>query len=501
VVADLLRMQAVRHGARDLLRIGDVRWRFADAPEIVARAAGRFAAAGIVRGDRVALISNNRAAVLECILGCAWLGAIAVPINVASKGPSLQHIFANATPKLLIIETALRGCLDTVTNAPALIWDIDALPPQGDAIEPAAMRPGDTLGILYTSGTTGPSKGVCCPHAQYYWWGIVTARLLGVVEGDVLCTCLPLFHTNALNTFFQALLHGATFVATQRFSASGFYRTLVESGATVTYVLGAMVPILLSRPESEDERTHKVRVALAPGVPGHLHAGFTARTGITLIDGYGSTETNFTIGTSAAHLRPGSMGPLVDGFTARVADEDDNEVPPGMAGELLLRAEEPFAFATGYWAMPEKTVEAWRNLWFHTGDRVIRDADGTYRFVDRLKDAIRRRGENVSSFEVEQVLLTHPDIATCAVFPARSELAEDEVMTAIVCHAGRRIDPVDLMRFCEKLLPYFAVPRFVVFDDELPATENGKIQKYKLIARGITATTWDREAAGVVVKR
>ncbi len=494
-------MQAQRHGARVLLRIGDVSWTYAEAPGIAARAAGRLVAAGIGRGDRVAILSNNRVAVVECLLGCAWLGAIAVPINVASKGPSLQHVFANSGASLLIIEDALRPCLDSVDNAPPLIWDIDALPPPGEAVEPAALRPGDTLGILYTSGTTGPSKGVCCPHAQYYWWGMVTARLLGVVEGDVLCTCLPLFHTNALNTFFQALLHGATFVATQRFSASGFYRMLVENRATVTYVLGAMVPILLSRPPSDDERAHDVRVALAPGVPGHLHAGFTARTGITLIDGYGSTETNFTMGTTAAHIRPGSMGPVVEGFTARVVDEDDSEVPPGVPGELLLRADEPFAFATGYWGMPEKTVEAWRNLWFHTGDRVIRDADGTYRFVDRLKDAIRRRGENVSSFEVEQVLLTHPDIGTCAVFPARSELAEDEVMAAIVCKEGRTIDPADLVMFCARLMPYFAVPRFVVFDDVLPATENGKIQKYKLIARGITPQTWDREAAGVVLKR
>ena len=494
-------MQAARYNDRVLLRVGEVQWSYAEAPLIAARAAGRLAAAGIVRGDRVALMANNCAAFMECLLGCAWLGAVAVPINVASKGPSLQHVFANSGARLLIIEAALRSCLDSVTNAPGAVWDIADLPPPGDAVAPAVLGPGDTLGILYTSGTTGPSKGVCCPHAQYYWWGLVTARLLGVLEGDVLCTCLPMFHTNALNTFFQAMLHGATMVATQRFSASGFYRTLIESGATITYVLGAMVPILLSRPVIDDEHAHHVRVALAPGVPGHLHAAFTGRTGISLIDGYGSTETNFTMGTTVAHVKPGSMGPLVEGFSARVADDDDNEVPSGVAGELLLRADEPFAFATGYWGMPEKTVEAWRNLWFHTGDRVIRDTDGTYRFVDRLKDAIRRRGENVSSFEVEQVLLTHPDIATCAVFPARSDLAEDEVMTAIVCRDGRSIDPVALIRFCEPRLPYFAVPRYVAFDQELPATENGKIQKYKLIARGITPHTWDREAAGVVVKR
>jgi crotonobetaine/carnitine-CoA ligase len=184
-----------------------------------------------------------------------------------------------------------------------------------------------------------------------------------------------------------------------------------------------------------------------------------------------------------------------------VADEHDGELPPGEAGELLLRSDEPFAFATGYWGMPAKTVEAWRNLWFHTGDRVVRDADGRFRFVDRLKDAIRRRGENVSSWEVEQVLLSHPSVAAAAVFPVRSELAEDEVMAAIVPEAGATLDPVGLVRFCEMRMPHFAVPRYIDRVDDLPRTENGKVRKVVLRERGVTASTWDREAAGVVVAR
>jgi crotonobetaine/carnitine-CoA ligase len=158
----------------------------------------------------------------------------------------------------------------------------------------------------------------------------------------------------------------------------------------------------------------------------------------------------------------------------------------------VLRADEPFAFATGYYGMPDKTVEAWRNLWFHTGDRVVREADGAFRFVDRIKDAIRRRGENVSSYEVEQVLLSHADVAGAAVFPVRSELAEDEVMAAIVAALDRRIDCAALARFCEARLPKFAVPRYIEVLDELPRTENGKVQKYKLRERGVTPTTWDR---------
>jgi crotonobetaine/carnitine-CoA ligase len=222
---------------------------------------------------------------------------------------------------------------------------------------------------------------------------------------------------------------------------------------------------------------------------------------VTLLEGYGATETNFVIASSPQAERPGTMGRVVDGFEARVVDADDVELPPGEAGELVLRADEPFAFASGYFGMPEKTVEAWRNLWFHTGDRVIRDESGYFRFVDRLKDAIRRRGENISSYEVEQVLLAHPDIEMAAVFPARSELAEDEVMAAIVTRTGTSLSPIELLQFCEPRLPYFALPRFIDFVADLPRTENGKVRKYELRDRGVGPSTWDRDASGYRVKR
>lgn len=497
-VPAMLLAQARRHGGRELIRIESRVWRFSDICEVAARSAGRLAAAGIVRGDRVAIMCGNRAALVETVLGCGWMGAIAVPINTASRGPALAHVLGNAGAKLLIVEPELRHALP---ETPAAIWDVDAMPEPGDAVPPADIRPGDPLAILYTSGTTGPSKGVICPHAQFHWWGVHACALLGVREGDVLATCLPMFHTNALNAFFQALLAGATLDVAPRFSASGFWPMLAGSGATVTYVLGAMVPILLARAPAPEERAHRVRIALAPGVPAHLHAAFTGRTGIALLDGYGSTETNFVLGCDVAAQLPGRMGPVVPGFDARVLDEDDAEVPDGTAGELALRADAPFAFGQGYWAMPDKTVEAWRNLWFHTGDRVVREPNGYFRFIDRLKDAIRRRGENISSFEVEQVLQSHPAIAGVAVFPARSELAEDEVMAAVVLREGCAGDPVDIIRFCEGKLAYFAVPRFIEFVEALPTTESGKVRKFTLIARGVGPGTWDRERAGVVVRR
>jgi len=507
----LLQRQAQRYGDRPLFAAGDVRWSFADALRMAQTCGAALLAAGVRAGDRVALLCSNRAEFLQTLLGCAWIGAVTVPINTASRGVQLRHILANSGARLLVTESEglqavqALAALGPGESALEAIWLVgEALPAErppsctpfpaaGTALAPqASLRPGDTLAILYTSGTTGLSKGVCCPHAQFFWWGVHSGMLLGLEEGEVLLTTLPLFHTNAMNAFFQALLTGSTLVVEKRFSASAFWTSLERHQATVTYVLGAMVPILLSKPPSAHDRAHRARIALAPGVPPQFHAEFSERFGLALLDGYGSTETNFVIGAELPEQRPGTMGKVRPGFEARVVDDEDNELPRGEPGELVLRASEPFAMATGYFGMPDKTVEAWRNLWFHTGDRVVCDADGYFHFVDRLKDAIRRRGENISSYEVEQVLLSHPSIEVAAVYPVKSEMAEDEVMTAIVLREGAQLSEVELMRFCETRMAYFAVPRFVEYMQQLPATENGKVQKFKLRERGVTATTWDR---------
>ena len=262
-----------------------------------------------------------------------------------------------------------------------------------------------------------------------------------------------------------------------------------------------MVNILMSRPEGPEDRGHSVRVALAPATPADLFDRFCKRFHVQLIEGYGSTETNGVLMSSWRQQRPGFMGPMRDGFEAIVADDQDQEVPDGTDGELLLRSNNPFAFATGYFAMPEKTVEAWRNLWFHTGDRVVREPDGWFRFVDRIKDTIRRRGENISSFEVEQALVSHPAVSSVAAFPVASDLAEDEVAAAVVLKSGSDLGPEELVRHCETRLAYFAIPRYIRFVDKLPQTVNGKIRKSVLRESGVSDGDWDREAAGIELRR
>jgi crotonobetaine/carnitine-CoA ligase len=450
------------------------------------------------------------------VLGCAWLGAVAVPLNTALRGEQLAHQLGNSGARILAMDTLLVEVLGYIDAPEALetIWALDGPPsvvpagynvtgppPAAGPAPAAAVGPGTTSAILYTSGTTGASKGVCCPHAQFFWWGVIMGEVLDIGEQDVLYTCLPLFHTNALNAFGQALVAGATYHLGERFSATRFWQRVGESGATVTYLLGAMVNILMARPEGPGDTAHRTTRALAPGTPASIFDRFHERFGVQLVEAYGSTEGNCTIAMPWTQQRAGYMGRALPDFDVLIVDEHDQPVPDGTPGELIMRHKPPYAFATGYWAMPDKTVEAWRNLWFHTGDRVVREPDGWYRFLDRVKDAIRRRGENISSFEVEQALLQHPAVATAAVFPVPSEMAEDEVAAAIILADGAELDPVELIRHCEPRLAYFASPRYLRFVTELPATANGKIRKAVLREAGVTADMWDREAAGVQLNR
>ena len=514
----VLEAQASKLRDKPFVTFGDTTRSFAEMRDAAARLADAFASDGTKQGDRIAVMSENRLEILDAWFACAWLGAILVPINTATKGLQLQHVLSNADPHALAIESALTDRFEALDERPPAlqhVWSFDnasgtnslglpvtTFPAPGAPVMPRRVAPGDTVTIVYTSGTTGPSKGVMCPHAQFYWWADSTAALLdGIQTDDVLYTCLPLFHSNALNACMQALVHGAQIVVGPRFSASRFWERVVAADATVTYLLGAMVSILAKTPPVAAENEHRLRVALSPATPAHLHDLFQERFRLLLRDGFGMTETNAVIGARNGEQRPGTMGHVMPGYQAKVVDEHDNEVPDGTPGELVMRADEPFAFATGYWRMPEQTVESWRNLWFHSGDRVVREPDGAFRFLDRMKDAIRRRGENISAWEVEQVLESHPDVAAAAAIPVASELGEDEVMAIIVTRPGATVQYAELIRHCEPRLAYFAVPRYLETVDELPLTPNGKIQKFVLRQRGITAKTWDRDAAGVTIRR
>lgn len=492
-IPQLLDSSAEEYGDRVFLRVGRTERTYRQTRQAAATTAGALAARGCRPGDRVAALLSNRVEFVDLILGCAWLGAALVPLNTGLRGRSLRHVLREAAPSFLlteaeaagrVVESGYRGTLWTVgeEDAPG--------PGEAEALPPATVRPYDTASILFTSGTTGTPRGVRCPHAQFAWWGRNVADSLRLTSDDVLYTCLPLFHTNALNALAQAMVAGAAYALDERFSASKYWARVAETDATVIHLLGAMVPMLLAQPPGEQDRGHRAWRGLSPATPGPAWEPFRERFGVTLVDGFGSTETNLVIGSTPAQQRPGLIGTVRDGFSARVVDEALVPVPDGTPGELLVRSQQPFAFCTGYLGESAPPPHSWRS----TGDRVIREPDGWFRFVDRIKDVIRRRGENISSYEVEAAVRSHPAVAEAAAFPVASELAEDEVMVAVVVRPGTVLDLEDLTRHCARELPAFAVPRYIETVPSLPLTETGKVRKAVLRERGVTAATWDRPA-------
>jgi carnitine-CoA ligase len=475
--------------------------------------AGRMAQilmdAGVRPGDRVAILCTNRVEFIWAFFGACWIGAVPAPLNVSLHGRMLRHQLDDLEPKTVVCEAAtvdaIRLCYDgaigpltmSVEEHPALA----ALRDGTSDMAPAEARPAsrtELAMILYTSGTTGLSKGIMYSNEMAISFGDATQWMLGYSPNDIGFNCLPLFHGNSLLcTLIPALRAGALSVFGSRFSASTFWQTVRAERATVLSLLGSMVPMLLNQPPNEDDVASPARIALAvPNADKHFH-DFERRFGLKLSSLYGMTDIGLVIGVPHdLPGRPGKCGIENPDFECVVADEADMPLPDGEVGELLVRPRRPYVMQLGYWRNSDATVGTWRNLWFHTGDYLRRDAEGWYEFVDRKKDAIRRFGENISSFEVESALLEHPAIAEVAVYAVPASLEEDEVMAALVLESGRTDGPAAFLEHCQKMLPYFAVPRYYRIVPQLPKTQTAKVQKAELRRIGIDDLTWDSGPRG-----
>jgi crotonobetaine/carnitine-CoA ligase len=509
-VPNLIIQSASSYGDSIAITDGKVDITYSQLPIWARYSAEKLRSKGVQSGDRIMVVANNSLELLEIFLGCAWLGSIFVPVNPLVRAAQFEYFMQSTTPQLLFLDhstyTRWKESADSIfrsVNCEVLsqssVPDLD-LSIRNGPVDVQKRDPADTLAILFTSGTTGRPKGVMCPDGQFLRWGEVVGEALRLGPDDVAYTCLPLFHTNALNALFQCIVFGATFHLGPRFSVSQFWPRMIESRATVTYLLGAMVTMLTNAEPTQLDTKHTVRIALAPGTPVPVIEEFESRFSIQLVEAHGMTETNAAIGPVQGEQRLGYMGRVINGFDACVVDSKGMAVPDGEPGELLLRTFTPHSFATGYWQLPDETTHAMRNGWFHSGDRVIRE-DGWYRFVDRIKDVIRRRGENISAWEVEQALQSHEFISNAAVIPVPSELGEDEVMAFIIPALHSFISPEEILDSCSKLLPHFALPRYIEFVSELPLTETGKVRKVELRERGIGSTTWDAQKAGYIAKR
>ena len=529
----LLRRQAAAQRDRPFVRFEDGQaFTFRQLDAWTDELAGSLAALGVRAGDRVLGLVGNRAESIGMLFATVKLGAVWVPVNTGLRGAFLQHQLHNAEPRVVVLEDRLAANLrdvvagpvapealvivgDPVTPTPACLAtarrlmfpELRALRAPAD-LELVTPSPGDVTMIMYTSGTTGPSKGVLIPHGHCYLAGLGLAEATALTAADRYFVCMPLFHANALlMQFVGSLIAGAQVVVTERFRATSWLEEVRAAEATITNGLGVIPEFIFRQPPTDRDRDHRLRLMMAVPIAPEWGAAFEKRFGVPFMQGFGMTECNIVAYTRPGDdLVPGCAGyPLADWFEVGIADpHTDAPLPPGQTGEIVVRPKLPGCVMAGYFRMPEKTVEAWRNLWFHTGDAGRFDDLGRLHYVDRIKDCIRRRGENISSFEIEQVLNAHPAVAESAVVGIKVAGAggEDEVKAYVVPAARATVDLVALLDWCAPRMPHFAVPRFVeVVTGELAKTPTGKLQKTPLREAGITAATWDRESVGYVVRR
>jgi crotonobetaine/carnitine-CoA ligase len=528
-VGHVLARQAARRGAAPFLQVQDQPpLSYAETDALANRLARGVIGLGVRPGDRVAVMLPNAAEILLAWFGLCRAGAVSVFVNTAYKGIFLEHVLNNAGAEVMMVHrdyvpllAPSLAVLPRLKRVYVVGADPAALPElpgvavaAGEALLDASAAPVDVAvsyrdigSIMYTSGTTGPSKGVLMPHAHLYLFGHEEVRWLRLTERDVYYICMPLFHANALfMQLYGTLFAGAKAAIVPAFSASRWLDDVRRYEATVTNTLGVMTEFVFRQPPRPEDREHRLRLVLAVPGPAEIAQAFMQRFNVQLLEAYGMTEINIPVhGRIDSPFKPGSCGEVnTDWWDVKIVDpETDEDVPPDTMGEIVCRPKEPFAFMAGYNAMPDKTVEAWRNFWFHTGDAGRIDADGYVFFVDRIRDTIRRRGENLSSYEIERVLADHAAVAEVAAVAVKSPLpgGEDEVKACIVPRAGARPRPEELLDWCVQRMPYFAVPRYVEFVEALPKTPTQKIQKSKLREQGVTAGTWDRELAGYHVRR
>jgi crotonobetaine/carnitine-CoA ligase len=494
--------------------LGEQGLSYGAAAESARAVAGGLARLGVGRGDRVLLMMRNRVEFVQAMLGVAEAGTIQVPVNVDYRGPLLEHLVNASEASALIVEhELLDAVVPSLAALPALrsivvvggeadlggavqASTFDDLLAAGAAPARTRFRPSDVAAIHFTSGTSGRSKGALMPHAAVHLLAERNRELLDVAADDVYLTELPLFHVNAQMSLYTALLVGARLRIERRFSASAWLDRVRAAGATHTSLLGVMLGFVLAQPERDDDAENELRCAWTVPCPPAPALGFKERFGLErVVTSYGSTEIGMVAGRVLGDGSDSSAGRVADDlYDVRVVDEHDEEVPVGQVGQLVVRPRLPWTTTLGYVGMPDAASTAFRNLWFHTGDAVTIDADRNLAFVDRFDDRIRRRGENVASADVEEVLASHPGIAEAAVVavPADEEGGEDEIKAVVVAATGAGLDPEQVWSWCDERLPYFAVPRYVELAAELPKTPTSKVRKHELRAAGVGPHTADR---------
>lgn len=503
---ELLAHAVTNWPGRTFLRIDGQDVSFYEFDLQVSALAGALRERRLGHGDRLAVFMKNSLACVQTWFAANRLGAAWVPINTEWRGPGLAHATRLAEPALLIADDDLadhlRQALGERENdnmlraihdgtAPRLEHLLGASPVE-DIVE---GRFSDDAGMLYTSGTTGRSKACVLSHRYFASQAAIAVRDFGLARDDVLYCPFPLFHADATAlTVTPALLVGATAAIGRRFSASRFWSEVRAVQATVFDFMGATLSILHKAPPTAEDAHNPVRLAWGVPVPSWAPK-FEERFALKLVQLYGSVEGNLPITQRFDQARvQGSCGRAIPEFEVAIVDDRDTEVPAGEAGELVVRPKVPYTTFNGYFRNAEATAEAFRNLWFHSGDLLRVDEDGNYFFVGRKTDSIRRRGENISAYEVEEALMAHPAVLECAAVGVPSELTEEDVKVFVVVKPGHTLDADDVVRFCASTMARFQVPRYLQVVESLPKTPTGKISKVSLRDLPLIGqVTWDLE--------
>ncbi|MBP2274817.1 MULTISPECIES: AMP-binding protein [Sphingomonas] len=490
-------------------------WSYAELRRRVVSKAAGLQRLGVRQGDHVAAWLPSGRDALIAFYAINYIGAVFVPFNTAYRGKMLGHVVRNSGATVMIVHPDLVERLAEIDRAELaqLVIVSDAPAPDiglpavrfdevgGETLDPLdrPIEPWDIQSIIYTSGTTGPSKGVLSSYLHMFSnAGPESWPMVG--EDDRYMCVAPIFHIGGMGPPFVMLARGASVALIESFSTDRFWDIARTTQATVVFLLGVMATFLMKRPPAPEDRDHCVRAAFMVPLTDDA-AAFTERFGVDIYTIFNMTEISSPVVSEANPVKRGTCGKVRPNVEVRLVDHNDCEVPVGAIGEMLVRTDRPWAMNSGYNRNPEATAAAWANGWFHTGDAFRRDADGYFYFVDRVKDAIRRRGENISSFEVEVEVCAHPDVREAAAIAVPSEYSEDEVMVVVAPVPGRTITHEDLAAFLIRQMPYFMVPRYIRIMDELPKTPSAKVLKVDLRQEGITHDTWDREKAGMRVRR
>ena len=493
---------------------GGESWTWSQTLDLTRRAAKGLRELGIRKGDHVLSWQPNNSDAVLTWFGLNYLGAVYVPANTAYKGNLLQHVVKLSDAMLMVCHADLAARLNDIDCGQlrdVIITGGDAppgqlvthpaaalLPESGLTQMPDVVEPWDTQYIIFTSGTTGPSKAVLSSYIQGHAMGPVAGTY--IEASDRILINLPIFHVGGTCFIITTMANGGACFLDTHFKTDEFWQTVRENQLTLTCLLGAMIPFLLKLPPSNRDTEHTLKKAVCvPWNEDTMAVG--RRYGIDVRTTFNMTEVSSPMLSDLYPPEPGTCGKPRPGVEARVVDDNDCEVAPGEVGELILRTDQPWAMNHGYYKNPEATARAWRNGWFHTGDGFRYDENGYFFFVDRIKDAIRRRGENISSFEVESEATAFAAVREAAAIPVPSELGEDEVMIVVAPVPGQSVEPLALFQFLEPRMAHFMLPRFIRVVDDLPKTPTQKVQKHLLKDAGVTNDTWDREAAGIKVKR